>query len=677
MGMAFLLFAITLALFWPARGFDYIHLDDYPFVAANPMVMDGLTGAAVQRAFTTVREQCWLPLLWISYMGDVAVFGTGPQGHHLVNVLLHALNSALLFWALFRLTGSRWRSFFVAALFAWHPTRVEAVAWITARKDVLSGLFFMLALLAYARHAEKPSAGRLGLVFLLMLVGLLAKAILIILPPVLLLMDYWPLRRAERLWGREAWREWRPLLAEKAPLIALSAVFMVVSLWTHTSGSGRLDPVSLPERLGMIAPNYFAYLGIILVPIRLNVIYPESNLVSWPVTIAATLALAGMTLVLFRRRMKHPYGLVGGLWFLVALLPVVRGIRLGLAQYTDRFTYLPLIGLGMALAWGAVEWSHRPARKRIASVLGVLLLALCLVRTHAQLPRWKDSLTLLSRAVRLAPTSPTVHFGLGNALFEAGRLREAEVHWREAVRLHPGNEQARGNWGAVLVLLGRAEEAREILRPVLEGEREMSALIHGAYGMASLHLGDWPAALRHLGEALEVDPDNSGYRIERIRAFFESGADEQALAQVAQMREWPGGEIHSAADLFPFYLQRWRDGAQPYAWEYFRRTLAAHPDSVPFLNNVAWLAATDPEAPPGTVAGAVGFARRAVDLTGGDDPVAQNTLAAALAAAGDFGAAAVVAEKARALADAQGDSALAERIAGRLLLYRNGTACRE
>ncbi len=671
------LFAATLALFWPARGFNYVHLDDYPFVADNPMVAEGLTGEAVRQAFTTVREQWWLPALWISFMADVEWFGPGPHGHHLVNILLHAANAALLFWALFRLTGSRWRSLFVAALFAWHPTRVEAVAWITARKDVLSGCFFLLALLAYVRHVRKPSAGRMAAVAGLMLAGLLSKAILIVLPPVLLLVDYWPLRRAERLWGRAAWTAWRPLLAEKAPLIALSAVFMAVNLWTHTSGRGELVSVSLPERLGLIAPNYFAYLGKILVPIRLNVVYPENNLVDWPATAAATLALAGMTLVCFRQRTKHPAWLVGWLWFLVALLPVVRGVRMGLAQYADRFTYLPLIGLGLALAWGAAEGSRRPAYKRLTAGLGILLLALCFVGTHAQLPWWKDSLTLLSRAVRLAPTATTVHFGLGNALFEAGRLPEAEAHWREAVRLHPGNEKARGNWGAALALLGRAEEAREILQPVLPGDREMSALIHGAYGMASLHLGEWSDAVRHLGRALELEPDNPGYRIERIRAGFESGADEEALAQAAQLREWPGGEIRTAADLFPFYLQRWRDGARPYAWEYFRRTLAAHPDSVPLLNNVAWLAATDADAPPGAVAGAVGFARRAVDLTAGNDPVTQNTLAAALAAAGDFAAAAAVAEKARALAAARGDSALAERIAGRLLLYRHGAPCRE
>jgi len=511
----------------------------------------------------------------------------------------------------------------------------------------------------------------------LMLAGLLSKAILIVLPPILLLLDYWPLRRAERLWGREAWREWRLLFAEKAPLIALAAVFMAVNLWTHTSGSGRLDSVPLAERLGMIAPNYFAYLGKILVPIRLTVVYSENNSVSWPVSIAAALGLVGTTAVLFRQRTKHPYGLVGWLWFGVALLPVIRGVRMGLAQYADRFTYLPLIGLGLALAWFAASGVRRPAHKRIMAAMGMLLLALCLIRTHAQLPLWKDSLTLLSRAARLAPTSAEVHLGLGNALFEAGQIRDAEAHWREAIRLYPGSEEVRGNWGMALTLLGRAKEAQEVLRPLVREEGEMSALGHGAYGMASLHLGEWPDALRHLGTALELDPDNPGYRVELIRACFESGNDQGGLAQAARLRGWPGGEIRTAADLFPFYLQRWRDGARPYAWEYFRRMLHAHPDSVSLLNNAAWLAATDSEAPAEAVAEAVGLARRAVDLTGGSDAAIVSTLSAALAAAGDFAGAVETSNRALALAREQGNPELAKRIEERLRVYRQEKPYRE
>ena len=323
--LALFLFAATLSLFWSARGFGYIHLDDYAYVADNPMVAGGLRWEAVKQAFATVHEQWWLPLLWISYVADVDLFGPGPHGHHFVNVLLHAANAALLFWALFRMTGSRWRSAFVAALFAWHPTRVEAVAWIAARKDVLSGLFFMLALLAYVRHAQKPSALRMAPVFLLLLAGLASKAVLVAVPFVLLALDAWPLRRAKTVWGAGAWREWRPLLLEKIPLLLLAAVFVAINVHTHTSGMGGDKPVPPAIRLGLIAPNVFAYLAKLAAPVRLNVLYPECDGVSWPRSIAAALVLAGALALAFRWRARRPHLLAGGLWFLLLLAPWCAG----------------------------------------------------------------------------------------------------------------------------------------------------------------------------------------------------------------------------------------------------------------------------------------------------------------------------------------------------------------
>ncbi len=458
-GLAAALFAVTLALFWPAQDFGYINLDDVGYVAENSLVADGLTREGVRQAFVGVREQWWLPLLWISFMADADLFGPGPRGHHLVNVLLHAANAALLFWALFRLTGSRWRSFFVAALFAWHPTRMEAVAWITARKDVLSGLFFMLALLAYARHAARPAARGLAWVFVLMLAGLMSKAILIVLPPVLLLLDFWPLKRAQRFWGAAAWREWKPLLLEKAPLVLLAAVFMGINLFTHTTGRGEGAPTSLATRLGMIAPNYVDYLQLVAAPIRLSILYPESDVVSWPYALAALAALAAATWAIWRWRDQRPYWTVGWLWFLVALLPVVRGVRMGLAQYANRWTYLPLIGLAIALAWTAAEWSGRPRARRWIGLACGLALVLCLARTRAQLPWWHDTLTVFGRAVYL---NPDLHFPrntLGVALVEAGQVEAGAAQIREAIRLKPTKTGYVDNLGSALLKLGRAQEA--------------------------------------------------------------------------------------------------------------------------------------------------------------------------------------------------------------------------
>ena len=503
--LVWLLAGLTLALFWPAKGFGYISLDDYLYVAENPMVSEGLTGEGVRQAFTAVREQWWLPLLWISYMADIAVFGAGPGGHHLVNILLHAANAALLFWALFRMTGSRWRSFFVAALFAWHPTRMEAVAWIAARKDVLSGLFFMLALLAYVRHAEKPSAGRMAAVFLLMLAGLMSKAILIALPPLLLLLDGWPLKRARWPQGAEAWKTWRPLFAEKAPLIALAAVFMGINLFTHTTGRGEGTPVSLASRFGMIAPNYVGYLEKVAAPVRLSILYPENDVVAWPFSLAALAALAAATWVLWGQREKRPYGTVGWLWFLITLLPVIRGVRMGLAQSADRFTYLPLIGLGIALAWTAGEWSGRPrARRWIAAACG-LALVLSLVQTHAQLPWWRNSATIFRRAVDLDPGSHFAQNSLGLALVEAGRVEEGAGHIRQAVRLKPEKAGYVANLGSVLLKLGRAEEALARQDEAI-GMKSGMADYHSNRGQALVALGRKDEARAACEEALRLEP---------------------------------------------------------------------------------------------------------------------------------------------------------------------------
>ncbi len=503
--LALLLGGLTLALFGVATGFGYISLDDYVYVAENPIVSEGLTGESVRQAFTTVREQWWLPLLWISYMVDVEVFGAGPQGHHLVNVLLHAANSALLFWALFRMTGSRWRSFFVAALFAWHPTRVEAVAWIAARKDVLSGWFFMLALLAYVRHVERPSAGRMASVFLLMLAGLLSKAILIVLPLLLLLLDYWPLKRAQRLWGLEAWKAWRPLLAEKAPLIVLAAVFMGINLFTHTTGRGDGTPVALVSRLGMIAPNYVDYLEKIVAPVRLSILYPENDIVSWPQALAALAALAAVMGYLWGQREKRPYVAVGGLWFLVALFPVIRGVRLGLAQYANRWTYLPLIGLGIALAWTAAEWSGRHRARRWMAVACGLVLGLCWVGTHAQLPWWRNSEAIFRRAVELDPGSHFAQNSLGLALVDAGRMEEGEMHIRQAVRLKPEKAGYVVNLGSVLLKLGRAEEALELQDEAI-GMKGDQASFHSNRGQALAALGRTKEAQAAYETALRLAP---------------------------------------------------------------------------------------------------------------------------------------------------------------------------
>lgn len=667
-GIAVLVFGMTLALFWPATGFDFLHLDDTLYVPGNPMVAGGLRWEGVRQAFTTVYEQWWLPLLWLSYMADVEVFGPGPHGHHLANVLLHAANAALLFWALFRMTGSRWRSAFAAALFAWHPLRVESVAWITERKDVLSGLFFLLAVLAYVRCAPRRPAGGLWPVFGLMLLGAMAKSILIVLPCLLLLLDYWPLGRGGDWRGRGAWLRWRPLFAEKIPLFALAGMFTYLTLVTHGTSGGEPPTASWFDRLALVAPNYGIYLAKTFWPAGLTILNPADLPTPLSVRLLAPLGLAFLTFLAWRFRKSQPYLLVGWLWFVIALFPVIRGIRFDeQSAFSDRYTYLPGIGLGLVLAWGAGAVQERWPRLRAPVVAACgLALAACLARTPVQLAWWRDSLVLFSRAVQLAPNSAAAHVTLGNALFDAWRLREAEVHLGQATKLHPWNALYRANWGSVLAQLGRAEEAQAVLALAWRDPEPMPKLVHGAYGMAHLHLGDYAAAVRHLEQALEPGSGKPGYRVELIRALFEAGENDRAREQAALLEGWPGGEIRAAADLFPYYQQRWREGAQPYAWEYFRRLAEKAQDNAALLNNVAWLAATDPAAPAAARPAARAYAQRAVELTGGLQAAALDTLAVAQAACGDFAAAADAARRALAQAERAGDAELSGIIKARM-----------
>ncbi len=528
LGIALVLFAVTVALFWPATKHQFVDFDDYTYVVENPMVMDGLTARGVQQAFATVHEQWWLPLLWISYMADIAVFGPGPFGHHLTNILLHAANAALLFWALFRLTGSRWRSFFVAALFAWHPTRVEAVAWIAARKDVLSGLFFMLALWAYARHAQRPSARKMALVFALMLAGLMSKAILIVLPPILVLLDFWPLRRVGRPWGAMAWRQWKPVLAEKAPLIALAALFMGVNLCTHTTARGEGAGEPLWARLGALALNVADYLRLCVFPIHLSAYYPEAETVSWISALAALLFVAAATVWVAGQGRRRPYWLVGWFWFLFALLPILRGLRLGLAQYADRWTYLPLIGLALALSWTAAEWAERSwGRARVAAACG-LVLAACLVRTHAQIPWWKNSLLLFGRVVHLSPEAHFARNSLALALVEAGRIEEGVAQFATAIRQRPAHGDYYSNMGAAVLKLGRAEEALALQDEALRLESN-KAFIHNNRGRALAALGRKAEARAAYEAALQLEPEHPEANYNLAVQLYEGGSAAEAL----------------------------------------------------------------------------------------------------------------------------------------------------
>lgn len=666
------LIGLVCAIFWPATGYDFVNFDDDRYVAANPAVQEGLSIANIRWAFTTVYEDWWLPMLWLSYMADTDVWGTQAFGYHLTNILLHAANAALLFWVLLRMTGSRWRSLFVAALFAVHPLRVESVAWIAARKDVLSGFFLLLGWLAYLRYVDRPSVARWMGLPAFMVLGLMSKAIAIIFPVALLLLDYWPLRRANALWGRGFWRQWRPLLAEKLPLFALAIVFALVNLHTHQTGSKDYTTLPLLDRLSLIAPNYWTYLRQIFWPAHLSILHPENDAVNWPASLLALAGLVLLTGLFLGLRKKRPYLLVGWMGFLLALFPVIRGVRFGLAGFADRFTYLPSIGLAVALTWAAADLLARWRGLRAA--LALVLLAACVARTRAALPDWKDSMAVFGQAIRGAPDHAMVNNNYGLSLLEAGQLQEALPHFEKAVANDHGITMFSANLGMNLVLLDRTDEA------ILRMERTRQKLNPGCkllnfnLGLAWMKKAEPEKAIAYFRRAVDNAPDRPAWRAQLARAYGEAG----------QLEAFSNEMNRLAADGFPelagdfdglrfYYLGLWQKGEGPRAWAFFRRDLDRNPDNVSLLNNVAWLLATLPVdgVDPGE---ALRLARKALELSGDDNPSVLDTLAIAFAADRQFEEAVHWADKAHALAESGGQADLAGEIALRLDAYRSGRA---
>ena len=676
--LAFVLGALTLALFWPATGYEFVKFDDAQYVCDNPHVRTGLSAANVRWAFATVHENWWLPALWISFMVDAELFGPGAFGFHFTNVFLHAVNVVLLFWVLSRCTGARWPSFFVAAFFAFHPLRVESVAWISERKDVLSGLFFFLAWLAYLRTVERPGAARFGAVFALMLLGLLSKAILIVLPFLFLLLDHWPLRRAGDPGDRAAWPAWRRLLAEKIPLFFLSAVFIAINLHTHVAATGARESVSPWLRLGLIAPNYYAYLGKIFWPARLSIVYPPHDVVSAATALAAGVGLLAITFFCWRRRAAAPWNLVGWLWFLGVLFPTIRGVRMDTtAAYADRFTYLPSIGLALALVWSAAHLvARRPFLRIPAATVAALLLLACAARTARRLPDWRDSLTMFSDFAAFAPDSCLANRAHGFALLERGRQKESLSWFARAAQLDPRDTKAPADYADALLRLGRNAEAIAWLRTALAERDPACPILNSLLAYAELDAGRADLALEPLRRAVAAQPANLGWRIELVRTLFENRQPDAAQAEIARLQADGFAGLRSFDDLIPHYANWWRGGEKTHAWHFFQSAISNQPGHVLLLNAAAWLLATDP-APPADPAVALRYAQQAVERAPARHPMLLDTLAAAQAANGQYAEALQTAQEAVALAGQQGDAQAAASLTSRLAAYRQNRPWRD
>jgi tetratricopeptide (TPR) repeat protein len=545
--IAIFLVLLTFAVYWRATNNQFVNMDDPGFVTENSHVLTGFTINNIRWAFSTTEMGNWNPVTWFSHMADCQLFDLNPRWHHLTSVAIHIANTVLLFFLLSRMTGSLWQSAFVAALFAIHPLHVESVAWVAERKDVLSTLFFMLTLVAYNWYLEHPVIARYMLVFGLFALGLMAKPMLVTLPFVLLLLDYWPLGRyaygetavaAGYKGGKQCGKSViTGIVLEKVPLIILSAIFSIVTIYAQKA-TGTLIPVNyepISMRLSNALVAYVRYIGKMIWPANLAVIYPFPHQVPvWQVC-CAVVVLTCMTVIAVRKMRKYPFKIVGWLWFIGTLLPVIGLVQVGSQAMADRYTYIPLIGLFIAIAWGAGEYADKRRSTRIVlSMLALVIIGAFASETWRQVGVWRNSIELFRHTIRVTRDNAIAHVNLGYALDEIGRSSEAMEHFSEAVRSNPNNYIAQGDLANMLSRSGNTAEAINHYRIAL-GINPADPLLQKNLGLCLLKQGNSTEAIVHFYNALKLRPDdadiqyNLGLAFDRIKNFEEAAIHYSAV----------------------------------------------------------------------------------------------------------------------------------------------------
>jgi len=514
-----LLATAVCAIYWRVQSFEFVHYDDLEYLLKEPYVRQGLTWAGVVWAFTETQVHNWHPLTMLSYLIDAELWGMTPGAFHVVNVALHVANTLLLFLLLRRMTGRETCSGIVAAIFAVHPLHVESVAWVAERKDVLSTLFLLWTLWAYAAWTGRPSARRYTLVIVLFALGLMSKPMLVTLPFLLLLLDYWPL-------GRLAWdpggvrallARARPLVLEKWPLFAITVASSVATFLVQreTGAMTATDQLSVLERLANAAQSYLRYLGLSIWPAQLAVMYPLPPRISLiEGGLAAALVLAASAAVV-RAARGAPYLLTGWFWYLGTLVPVIGLVQVGYQSHADRYMYVPMIGISIAVVWAGAELlATRPRARAVASVLsGVALLALS-VRSWFQVGYWRDSETLYEHSLEVAPDSPNIRYNLATLLSEHGRRAEAVPHYRRLVERAPSFMEGWMQLVLSLTAVGDLAGAEQVVTE-LRARAPDAAETHFAAAVVAFGRGDDRSAEREASAALSIEP-----RLERARVLL-------------------------------------------------------------------------------------------------------------------------------------------------------------
>jgi Flp pilus assembly protein TadD len=516
--------AITLLAFAAVRDFGFVDYDDLDYVAANPHVLPGLTWAGVRWAMTSGYFANWHPLTWISHMLDVQLFGMNAGAHHSINVVLHVANTLLLFGVLRRMTGAVGRSAFVAALFAVHPMHVESVAWVAERKDVLSTFFWMLTMWAYTAYVRQPGWQRYALVIVGFALGLMSKPMLVTLPFVLLLLDVWPLRRPL---GRN-------LVFEKLPLVALSIASSAVTVLVQRQGGAvvRLDLIPLSTRVANALVAYARYIEKMFWPVDLVAMYPIPRTLPDPGVLAAAVAiLLGITVVAIMLVHKRPYLLVGWLWFLGTLVPVIGIVQVGVQSMADRYSYVPLVGLFIMVAWAVPDIvASRPRARMASQIAAAALIAACTMVTIRQVRYWSSSRALWQHAVDATRDNYFAQASLGYVLWKEGHAGEAIPHLQESLRIRPDFTEAHNNLGVALAGLGELRDALSQFSEAVRINPEFKAA-RDNLAATNAKLTTQDTSLTHYVDAVRAEPNDLAARNELGAALAAQGRIDDAIEQ--------------------------------------------------------------------------------------------------------------------------------------------------
>ncbi|PYI60545.1 MAG: hypothetical protein DMC59_02745 [Verrucomicrobia bacterium] len=681
LGVCFFLVVITWLVFGQTVRYDFVNYDDNEYVYANPAITSGLTPQGITYAFSGRHARNWHPLTTLSHMLDCQLWGVRAGGHHLTNLVLHTIAVVLLFLVLKQMTGAIWQSTFVAALFAIHP--------------------LLLTLGAYFHYARSPSLGRYVTMSIMFALGLLSKSMLVTVPFILLLLDYWPL---ERFGGRSSIKR---LVLEKIPLLALSAAGGFVTLWVQQSSVARTEQLPLVSRIGNGLVSCVIYVKQMIWPVGLAVFYPHpgDQLPVWEVGLAIVL-LGLVSAGVIALRHKRPYLVTGWFWYLTMLVPVIGLIQVGSQAHADRYTYLPQIGLYLLLAWAITDALTSPFQRRILAAtasVAIIALAWC---AHIQASYWRNGESLWGHALAVTSWNFMAHDGLGECLANRGHLDEAIDQFQLALNMAPGYREIETNLMLALTKKGRTDEAITHLQALLK-EDPNDAQLHYNLGNALRKKGDSRGAIAAYEKALAIQGRYPAAHYNLGIALDQNGQIEEAIAHYQEaVKEQPNypevyyslgndllrkGRLEDAIAAYEQSLKsrsRYPEvenniglalaqkGRPSEAIAHWQNALAIQPDSVDPLNNLAWVLATFPESWIRNKKQALVLAERANQLSGDNSPMILRTLAAAYAENGRFTEARVTAERGLQLANAQENPALASILERDLARYRINTPVR-